>query len=79
MIIPLLQEYFFEDWVRSCQTLNCSSEQETKNEFPIVLSEELKEISSYTGTNDKRFSYRINPEFDPESDKLKKFFQGLMG
>ena len=77
-IIPLLQEYFFEDWEKTCQVLNCSADQETKNNYPIIYFDELPEIGTAPNRIDKKFSYQVNPEFRMGTRNLKEYFEGLL-
>jgi 5-methylcytosine-specific restriction protein B len=61
-IIPLLQEYFFEDWRRIQQVFN---DTEHPGELQIIESVELPKSAAMAHDAGKRF--RVNPEISPAS------------
>ena len=85
-LIPLLQEYFYDDWTKICVILGCPSDGETgnplsKNESPMIAAKLLK-ASALPGGNESdyesRVSYRLNPEFTEASrPEIKPFFTGV--
>lgn len=58
-IIPLLTEYFYEDWEKVCVTLN-----DTGNQF--VIKEKLSAPSMQTAEEEERYRYKVNVEPFPE-------------
>jgi hypothetical protein len=86
-VIPLLQEYFYEDWAKLCMVLACpydSDDAKLKlgNDYPIVKVAQLKEFTTIGFDHDDledRIRYGINPDFTkaPEAD-LAQYFQMLL-
>jgi 5-methylcytosine-specific restriction enzyme B len=59
-IIPLLQEYFFEDWRRIQEVFN---DLEQPRERQIV--QDLDPAGNGGGARDRRRQYRVNPDISP--------------
>ena len=86
-VLPLLQEYFYEDWNKICAVLGCPYDSESgnklsKNEAPIVVAKLLDGGSLPGGDDgdyDNRVSYGVNPVFlDASAKELGQFFQGIV-
>lgn len=76
-IIPLLQEYFFEDWEKICKVLNCHVEKANPSNSPIIIA---SPIQAWTNEElgETRFRYEINKEFI-SGKNLVSFFSNLLG
>jgi AAA domain (dynein-related subfamily) len=79
-IIPLLQEYFYDDWGKICQVLGCSHEDSdggSNHKYPIILRNKVNgnmETSDYY--DDDKYRYTINPTFKEASkSELNPFFK----
>jgi len=78
-IIPLLQEYFFEDWDKTCQVLNCSTDEDgADNKHPMISAEEIQAGENIQKQGERRFSYRINPSFSKDQKDLGLFFNSVL-
>jgi len=85
-IIPLLKEYFYEDWSKVCVVLGCPYDSETGkrrfDEGPAII--ETRILSSGTRSSEDfdeegRISYSIAIDFQSASkEKLAGYFQHLL-
>ncbi len=85
-IIPLLQEYFYEDWEKLCAVMGCPHDPETgkantENKYPIIKVEILPD-DIFPGYNnddyENRLRYSINPDFKINDTNLSLFFKSII-
>ncbi len=85
-IIPLLQEYFYNDWEKVCLVLGCRSDATHRNSdfsypimLPTLLTSALFPFSDSDSIED-RIRWDINKEFRYASaDQLCHFFKAIYG
>lgn len=87
-VLPLLQEYFYDDWQRICLVLGCpysteGESPETRNPHPIFVSQRLSAaglLGMDSGEYEDQVRYLVNPEFEAASGTaLAEFFFSMMG
>lgn len=73
-IVPLLQEYFYEDWSKICQVLGCPHEAETRNPVPFLHAQLM------AGSHDfePRYRYQLNPALTQASPPLAACFGAML-
>ena len=88
-IIPLLQEYFYEDWEKLCAVLGCPYDPETGKptsgkayKYPIIKTEGLDAsvIPGYDHDDyENRFRYFLNDAFIKAKDnELADYFNAII-
>jgi hypothetical protein len=83
-IIPLLQEYFYNDWEKVCAILGCPWEEVgIAHTHPIIIGEQVEPaaIFGYPAQQfDSQWRYRLNPAFRrARGAGLAPFFAGILG
>ena len=84
-VIPLLQEYFYNDWEKICLVLGCpysSDNGKSSNSRPLIYASKVAAASLF-GPNQEYFedklAYRINPDFaDPKKYALWEYFNAVI-
>ena len=86
-VIPLLQEYFFEDWEKLCAVLGCpygvdATKTLNRNDSPIITAKPLLANLLTAGDDlevEDRISYEVNADFrDAKASDLKPYFLGII-
>ena len=87
-VIPMLQEYFYDDYQKLCYVLGCpydteSGEQQTANAYPVIEAKRLDTKlpgSAEPEDYDMKLRFQINPDFFKAGEKqLELFFRGILG
>ena len=84
-LIPMLQEYFYEDWEKVCLVLGCNEGfRDRGNSNPIIRRQTLSAAALFgkdaLDVEEKRYRYLVSNEFlDAAEDRLKPFFDGVLG
>ena len=86
-VIPLLQEYFYDDWNKLCIVLGCPYDAEDGRAYstyqaPLVVVRPL-DAATLPGADDADYEnalcYMLNPEFlNAEEDALATYFHGII-
>lgn len=83
-IIPLLQEYFFEDADKVCSVLGCSWDLEgkkpqCKNDDPVFVCERISAPQASAGFGEGHFRYQVNSKFlRASSEEIRPFLLGIL-
>ncbi len=87
-VVPLLQEYFYDDWEKLCSVLNCPYDVETgdgltDNRHPIVTASRLDSQSDQPlghGVEEVRLRYALNSGFVAAGGSaLAPYFNSIIG
>ena len=82
-LIPLLQEYFYDDWSKIGLVLGCPfDEGRTRNATPILAAHELDAEGILGDVDDyeTKLRFQVNPDFeDADARDLPQFFNALVG
>jgi 5-methylcytosine-specific restriction protein B len=81
-VIPLLQEYFYDDWSKIALVLGCPfHEAKTKNPAPLLFAEELsvEKILGDVDDYETELRFQVNPSFaSAEASGLPQFFNEVI-
>ena len=79
-VVPLLQEYFYNDWAKICVVLGCPHDATTgkpltKNPLPLVKVEACNAIDAdMVDGVEPRFRYKLNSALElPDADLVECF------
>ncbi len=82
-LIPLLQEYFYDDWSKIGLVLGCPfDEGRTRNTRPILTVHELDAEGILGDVDDyeTKLRFQVNPDFEAaDATNLSQFFNALAG
>ena len=82
-LIPLLQEYFYDDWSKIGLVLGCPfDEGRTRNSTPILAAHELDAEGILGDVDDyeTKLRFQVNPDFEAaDATNLPQFFNALVG
>ena len=84
-LIPMLKEYFYEDWDKVCLVLGCNEGSAGRaNPKPIIQRQTLGATALFgrdtLDVEEKRYRYVVSNEFlDATEEQLKPFFDGVLG
>jgi hypothetical protein len=84
-VIPLLQEYFYNDWAKVCVVLGCPHDPATgkpltKNPLPLVKVEACDAVDAdMVDGVEPRFRYALNCDLDSQGADLIECFRWVKG
>lgn len=84
-IIPLLQEYFYDDWSKICHILACPYDPETgqkrfsNNPVPLIQAQSLLGSLATRHDVEPRLRYSLNPTLMQPSAPLEACFAAVLG